>query len=211
LTLISGIAKTLQMSERPRPSLESIYGTLPDWALREYIKSGAIKIEPLASDWEERLGPVTIDFHLNGKILVPKSFTHSYIDVKKEGKIEDYEVVSLDPGGPHLLKKGQFIIAHTKERLSIPPDIIGRLEGKSSLARLGVVIHLTAGRFDPGWSEYPVLELKNNSDLDVFIYEGMEICAFSFERLMAPVERPWGPGDRYADGTMHSQINTDHR
>ncbi|OGM15292.1 dCTP deaminase [Candidatus Woesebacteria bacterium RBG_19FT_COMBO_42_9] len=196
---------------RKFPPIQDVYGTLPDWALKQYIKHGVIKIKGLDDRWEEKLGPVTLDFHLDGLILIPKENPYSYIDVRKGIKEEDYDVVNIPEGGPHILKPGQFIIARTQEKLTLPADIVGRLEGKSSLARLGIVVHLTAGRFDPGWAAVPVLELKNNSNTDVIIYEGWPICAFSFERLSSPVERPLDNSDRYSKGAILSLIHTDHR
>lgn len=198
------------MSERAqRPSLENLYGTLPDWAIKEFIKKGIIKIEPLPSDWEQNIGSVTVDFHLGGKILVPKVEKHTYIDVKRGVGEEHHDSILLNEGDPHVLMPGQFIVTHTKERLEVPDDIVARLEGKSSLARLGVVVHLTSGRFDPGWSDLPVLELKNNSDSSIIIYEGWPICAFSFDRLMSPVERPYTTRGRYINGTIHSLVHRD--
>lgn len=200
------------MGERTsRRSIEDIYGTLPDWVLKEYIRNGTIKIKPLVTDWEEKLGPLTIDFHLGRIIYVPEEGPHSYVDIKKGVRDKDYKQIILDDGGLHILMPEQFIIAETVEELDIPDDIVGRLEGKSSLARLGIVVHLTAGRFDPGWSNYPVLELKNNTRVPVVIYQGWPVCAFSFERLMAPVERPLSKDDRYSGPGALSRIHTDHR
>ena len=90
------------------------------------------------------------------------------------------------------MTENEFVIATTLERLTLPDDIIGQLHGKSSLARLGVVVHSTAARFDPGWDGCPVLEfgtfLKGKK---IIIYEGSPICAFSFEKLGARVERSY--------------------
>lgn len=207
MTDFSQAVKNFKMSERARPSLETVYGTLPSWAVKEYISRGIIKVFPLPEDWEKHLDQVTIDFHLGSKIRVLKIQPHTYIDIARGVSEEDYDEIVLKQGGPYLLKQGQFIIAETRESLVLPDDIVGRLEGKSSLARVGIVVHFTAGRFDPGWSGIPVLELKNNVDVDVIIYEGWPICAFSFDKLMAPVERPYSENDRYSSGTVHSQIH----
>ncbi|MBI2599491.1 dCTP deaminase [Candidatus Daviesbacteria bacterium] len=117
------------------------------------------------------------------------------IDTKFTNK-EDMEkmmrLVELKPGQPFILTEHDFVIATTKEKLTLPNDIVGHLHGKSSLARLGVVVHSTAARFDPGWDGHPVLEfgtfLKGKR---LIIYEGSPICAFSFEKLAAPVERSY--------------------
>lgn len=197
------------MSERPKPSLESIYGTLPDWAIKEYIRSGRIKMEPLPDNWEEKVGPVTMDFRLGQEILVPKKAEHMYVDVKRGVDASYYDKIVLTEGQAHIMAPQQFIIAPTLESLELPDDIMGVLGGRSSLARLGIVVHLSSGRFDPGWKGKPVLELKNNGFLPVILYGGWPVCAFSFERLMAPVENPYAVRGRYNDGTTHSLVHRD--
>src|SRR5258706_15058407 len=130
-----------------RPSIEQVYGTLPDWAIREYIEQGVIKIDPLPENWRENLGQVTIDFHMGTKILVPDLEKIKFIDVREGVKPEDYHQRSLEIGEPYLIAVNQFILAETTEHLQLPDNMIGRLEGRSSLARIGLVIHLTSGRF----------------------------------------------------------------
>ena len=135
------------------------------------------------------------------------------IDTKHTTK-EDMEkmmkLVELKPGQPFILTDHDFVIATTKERLTLPDDIVGHLHGKSSLARLGVVVHSTAARFDPGWDGCPVLEfgtfLKGKK---LVIYEGSPICAFSFEKLSAPVERSYknSPNNRYGGSNMPQVSN----
>ncbi len=123
-----------------------------------------------------------------------------------------YEEIFLKTGEPITIRPGQFFITETMEVLNLPDDIIGRLEGKSSFARLGVVIHQTSARFDPGWEGPAALELKNNSDNDVIIYCGDKICAFAFERLSTPVEKPYRrTTPRYhGNKVLHSMINKDN-
>ena len=100
----------------------------------------------------------------------------------------------------------------TLEILTLPDNIIGRLEGKSSFARLGIVIHQTSARFDPGWDGTAALELRNNSDNDVVIYCGDKICGFSFEQLTFPVEHPWQKTTyrNHGNETLQSSINEDN-
>lgn len=172
----------------------NIVGTLPDWALKEYLKKGIIKINPLPKDWEDRVDEVTIDFHLGNKLKVFTDEGLNTIDTRYTSK-EDMEgmmrMVELKEGQPFILTEHDFVIATTKERLTLPDNIVGYLHGKSSLARLGVVVHSTAARFDPGWDGHPVLEfgtfLKGKK---IVIYEGSPICAFSFERMSFSVKRP---------------------
>jgi len=190
-----------------------ISGTLPDWIIKDYIKKGIIKIDPLPKDWEDSVDEVTIDFHLGNKLRVFTDEGLNTIDTRFASK-EDMEsmmrLVELKPGQPFILTDHDFVIATTKERLTLPSDIVGHLHGKSSLARLGVVVHSTAARFDPGWDGNPVLEfgtfLKGKK---LVIYEGSPICAFSFEKLFAPVERSYknSPNNRYGGSNMPKVSN----
>ena len=188
-------------------------GTLPDWVIKQYIKKGIIKIDPLPKDWEESVDEVTIDFHLGNKLRVFTGDGWDIIDTKHTTKEEMegmMKYIVLKPGQPFVLSDKDFVIATTYEKLTLPDDIVGHLHGKSSLARLGVAVHSTAARFDPGWDGHPVLEfgtfLKGKR---VVIYEGAPICAFSFEKLAAPVERSYksSPNNRYGGSDMPQVSN----
>ena len=138
-----------------------IVGTLPDWAIKEHIKKGIIKLDPIEKDWESLVDEVSIDLHLGNKLKVFTRDGLNTIDTKYTTKAEIdsmMQLVELKPGQPFILTENEFVIATTRERLTLPDDIVGHLHGKSSLARLGVVIHSTAARFDPGWDGCPVLE-----------------------------------------------------
>lgn len=185
--------------------IKKIVGTLPDFVLKEYIKKSKIKIDPLSQDWEDQVDEVTIDFHL-GNIL--RVFTNSGLNsidtrfTSKEDMEKMMELIELKPGQPFILTENDFVIATTRERLTLPDDIIGHLHGKSSLARLGIVVHSTAARFDPGWDGKPVLEfgtfLKGKR---IVIYEGSPICAFSFEKLSAKVQHSYKKNPRSYGGS----------
>ncbi len=201
------------MAAKKKQILQNILGTLPDWSIKEHIKKGIIKIDPMEKNWEENVDEVTIDFHLGSKLRVFTDEGLNTIDTRYATK-EDMEsmmrLVELKPGQPFILTEHDFVIATTKERLTLPDDIIGHLHGKSSLARLGVVVHSTAARFDPGWDGHPVLEfgtfLKGKK---LVIYEGSPICAFSFEKMAAPVERSYknSPNNRYGGSDLPQVSN----
>lgn len=184
-----------------------VYGILPDWVIKDYIKKGIIKIENLVKSWEEDIDPVTVDFHLGSRILVPTMGRHIVIDIRRGVDKSNYEELYLKEGEAITIRPGQFFIAETKEKLTLPNNIVARLEGKSGLARLGIVVHQTSARFDPGWSGPAALELRNNSDNDVIIYCGDKICAFSFEKLMMPVEHAYQKKTYQGGKTLHSMIN----
>lgn len=193
---------------RHKSNAKDTIGTLPDWVLKQYIKDRIIKIDPLPKNWEEYVDEVTIDFHLGSKLRVFTDEGLNTIDTRFATK-RDMEgmmrMVELKEGQPFILTEHDFVIATTRERLTLPNDIVGHLHGKSSLARLGVVVHSTAARFDPGWDGNPVLEfgtfLKGKK---LVIYEGSPICAFSFEKLSFSVERPYhrSPGNRYGGSNL---------
>ena len=170
-------------------------GTLPDWAIKEHIKQGIIKIDPLPDNWEDLVDEVTIDFHLGNVLKVFNRGGLDTIDTKYTSREEIegmMQTVYLKPGQPFILTENEFVIAATKERLTLPENMIGQLNGKSSLARIGVVVHSTAARFDPGWDGCPVLEFGTFLRAKkIVIYEGSPICAFSFEKMASAVERSY--------------------
>lgn len=170
-------------------------GILPDYILKEYISKGIIKIDPLPEDWESLVSEVTVDFHMGYTLRIFKTDGRDVIDTKfstREELESMMETITLKPGQPFVLTSEDFVIASTLERLTLPPDIVGHLHGKSSLARIGVVVHSTAARFDPGWDGNPVLEFGTFlTGKKILLYPGQPICAFSFEKLAAPVERAY--------------------
>lgn len=186
-----------------QPSPFEVVGTLPDWALKAHIRAGLIGIDPLPPNWEGLVDEVTMDFHLGNKLRVFITGGLNTIDTRfttREEMEKMMPVEELKDGQPFILTKDDFVIATTRENLVLPDNIVGHLHGKSSLARIGVVIHSTAARFDPGWDGHPVLEFGTFlGDKKIVIYEGQPICAFSFERLAWNVERSYkqNPNKRY--------------
>ena len=116
---------------------------------------------------------------------------YPYIDVRQP--MEDLtELVEVDGDEPFILHPGEFVLGQTLERVTLPDDLVARLEGKSSLGRLGLLIHSTAGFVDSGFSGNLTLELSNVANLPITIYDGMPIGQISFMRMDGPVERPYG-------------------
>ncbi len=181
-------------------STNNISGVLPDWLIAQYIEQKVIKIEPLERDWRKQIDQVSIDFHLGKNIKLFRSGAYRFIDTKRGLPGDAMEEINLEDGDPFILEPGAFAITSTKEVLKLPSDILGRLEGKSSLARLGILVHSTAARFDPGWNGSPVLELGNLGPKPAILYCGMPICAFTFEKLAAPVRMGYegSRSDRYS-------------
>lgn len=165
---------------------------LSDRSIKEEIAKGRIVIKPFDP---QCIQPASVDIHLDRKLLVFRTWRRPfYIDVR--GSVDDLtEPVEIEDDKPFLLGPGEFVLGSTLESLSLPDDIVGRLEGKSSLGRIGLLIHSTAGYVDPGWKGNLTLELSNVAKLPVTLYYRMRIGQISFIRLTSPAERPYGsPG-----------------
>jgi len=186
---------------------------LSDKDIKKAIDEGRIKIDP-APDYAEQLGPCSIDLHLGNKFRIFKSSRHPFIDIKAEIPVDDImEEVVVEDGQPFIMHPGNLALAITKENLQISDDIIGRIEGRSSLGRLGIIVHGTASVFDPGWNGKPVMELGNLGVMPVALYPGMRVCAFTFEELSSPAEVPYNlkKDNHYAgqSSPMASQLGKD--
>lgn len=191
-------------TQEPQKGANNVSGILPDHLIAEYIQKGMIVISPLPKNWRENIDQVSMDFHLGGNIRLFKGGTYRFIDTRRGLPEDAMEEINLKDGDPFILEPGAFAIASTSELLKLPNDILGRLEGKSSLARLGILVHSTAARFDPGWNGAPVLELGNLGPKPAILYCGMPICAFTFERLAAPVKMKYegSRSDRYSGSRL---------
>ena len=161
---------------------------LSDRSIKQAIEAGTIVIEPYSP---RDVQPASVDVHLANKILVFRNSTLPYIDLKKEVPNLTDEV-TIDDDEPFMLHPGEFVLGSTLERLTLPNDVVARIEGKSSLGRLGLMIHSTAGFIDPGWSGNLTLELTNVSRLPITLYSGMRIGQISFQELTTEVDRPYG-------------------
>lgn len=164
---------------------------LSDRDIRKYIREGKIKITP-SPNFKEQLGPCSLDLRLGKVFKTFKKAEFSFIDLKTKFPIEKImSEIKPSPGKPLIIHPGDFIIAATEETIEIPSDLVARLDGRSSLGRLGIVIHITAARFDPGWKGKAVIELGNLGIMPVALYPGMRICAMTFETLSSPVKVPY--------------------
>lgn len=161
---------------------------LSDRSIRKELAAGTISIEPLAPD---ALQPASVDLRLGRQFRVFRNSRIPYIDVKREYP-DLTELVEIDEERPFVLHPGEFALAVTLERVRLPDFIVGRLEGKSSLGRLGLLIHSTAGYVDPGWDGALTLELSNVANLPIALYYGMKVSQISFLRLTEPAEHPYG-------------------
>ena len=189
---------------------------LSDKDIKEYIKAGKIKISP-KPNFGVQLGPCSLDLHLGNTFKIFKPSRYPYIDIKREINLEEImEFMEIKDGNPFVLQPGDFVLAVTKEKIALSPEIMGRLDGRSSLGRLGVVVHSTAARFDPGFSGQAVMELGNLGIMPVILYAGTtRICSLTFETLSTPADIPYfkKKQHKYADqkGVTASKINNDFK
>jgi dCTP deaminase len=161
---------------------------LSDKTIREQIAAGHIGIEPFDDSCVQ---PSSVDLHVDSAFRVFHNARHPFIDVKKQ--MDDLtELVEVEDERPFILHPGGFALGSTRERVRVPGDMVARLEGKSSLGRLGLLIHSTAGYVDPGWDGHLTLELSNVASLPITVYPGMKICQVSFFQLSTPADAPYG-------------------
>ena len=161
---------------------------LSDRSIGEEIEAGRIEIDPFDPSC---IQPSSLDLHVDKAFRVFHNALHPFIDVRQH--MDDLtELVEVDDGRAFILHPGEFVLGATLERVKLPDDLVARLEGKSSLGRLGLLIHSTAGYVDPGWNGYLTLELSNVANLPITIYPGMKIGQISFFRLSTPAETPYG-------------------
>lgn len=164
---------------------------LSDHDIKAQIDAGRIIIEPLNRN---NIQPASVDVCLGNNFRIFKNSTHAFIDPTISQPDLTEEIV-VDEGESFILHPGQFALGTTLERIALPADILGKLEGKSTLGRLGLMIHSTAGYVDPGWDGELTLELSNVATLPIKLTPGMRIGQMSFEAMTSEVDRPYGSKD----------------
>ncbi|MFZ9307265.1 MAG: dCTP deaminase [Actinobacteria bacterium] len=165
---------------------------LSDRTIREALTAGRIVIDPFD---EACLQPSSIDVKVSNLFRVFRNHTTAIIDVKKD--LTDLtELVEMKGDEPFVLHPGEFVLGSTLERVAIANDLVARVEGKSSLGRLGLLIHSTAGFIDAGFDGHITLELSNVANLPITIYPSMKIGQVSFMTMTTPADKPYGSGAR---------------
>ena len=161
---------------------------LSDRDIRAEIEAGRIVIDPFIPD---AVQPSSVNLHLDRRFRVFRNSRYPFIDVRAD-QPDMTELVEISGDDPFILHPGEFVLGSTLERVALPDDLVARLEGKSSLGRLGLLIHSTAGYVDPGWEGNLTLELSNVANLPITLYDGMKIGQISFQRLSSPAEVAYG-------------------
>lgn len=161
---------------------------LSDRDIKQSVADGRITIQPYD---EKCVQPASYDLHLDKDFLVFNRGGHAYIDVKKP--VDDYmKKVTITEEEPFILHPGEFVLGKVLEKTGVARDMVGRLEGKSSLGRLGIIVHATAGYLDPGNELNMTLELSNIGSLPVMLYYRMPIAQMAFEPLSSEAEHAYG-------------------
>jgi len=188
------LAGTEQAPLNLRDSLSGVL--LSDGDIRKEVESGRLVLEP----WDaELLQPSSIDVRLDRFFRVFNNSAYTHIDPAVQ-QDELTSLVEAEGDSPFVLHPGEFVLGSTLEVVTVPDDLAGRLEGKSSLGRLGLLTHSTAGFIDPGFSGHITLELSNVANLPITLWPGMKIGQLCLFRLSSPSEHPYGSavyGSRY--------------
>ena len=196
---------SLYAEREPESGGAPVVSVLADRDIRAELEAGRIRIEPYDP---ADLQPSSVDLHLDRSFRVFRNNRYAFID-PREPQPDLTELLGVRDDEPFILHPGEFVLGQTIEWVELPTDLVARLEGKSSsLGRLGLLIHSTAGYVDPGWKGTLTLELSNVANLPIALYAGMRIGQISFFRMSSPVERPYGtlgarlevPGPEPADG-----------
>jgi dCTP deaminase len=160
---------------------------LSDRSIREALAAGQIKIDPFDDDC---IQPSSVDLHVDQYFRLFRNHTSRVIDVRENQ--EDLTELVATGEEPLILHPGEFVLGSTKEKVTLPTDLVARLEGKSSLGRLGLLIHSTAGFVDAGWDGNLTLELSNVANLPITVYPGMKIGQISFLQMTTAADKPYG-------------------
>lgn len=164
---------------------------LSDKTIKEYLEEGKIVIDPLKD--EQQIQPSSVDMRLGDEFKVFKVIRKPYIDPKDEEDIAEYMESSTVPEGEaFIIHPNEFALATTQEYVKVPNDLVARVEGRSSMGRLGVTMHVTAGYVDPGFEGRITLEISNIGAMPVALYPGQRVCQLVFETMTTPAELPYG-------------------
>lgn len=163
---------------------------ISDRDIRKELNEGRIVLEPFD---ESMIQPASVDVRIDRFFRLFDNHKYAHIDPSKD-QSELTHLVEVDPNEPFILHPGEFVLGATYEKVTLPADIAARLEGKSSLGRLGLLTHSTAGFIDPGFSGHVTLELSNMATLPIMLWPGSKVGQLCFFRLTSETEHPYGSG-----------------
>ncbi|UTW49500.1 dCTP deaminase [Bacterioplanoides sp. SCSIO 12839] len=191
---------------------------LSDGDIEQRVQEGSIRISPQPD--KDAIAGISVDLRLDHRFRVFSNNSVTHLDLSGDRDQLERDIdrimskeIEIAENDALFIHPGELILGATLESVSIPDDLVGWLDGRSSLARLGLMVHVTAGRIDPGWDGQIVLELYNNGKLPLALRPGMVICAMSFETLSSPAIKPYNKREnaKYRDqqGAVGSRISKD--
>ena len=187
---------------------------LSDIDIKKYLDEGKIVITPLED--EKQIQPSSVDLRIGNEFKGFRIISKPYIDPRDDTDFESYmSSFSISEDEPFIIHPGEFTLATTHEVVKLPSDIVARVEGRSSMGRLGVTMHVTAGYIDPGFEGKITLEISNIGKMPVALYPGQRVCQIVFETMTTPSEKPYGHVERNSKymgqlGPQVSKIKEDY-
>lgn len=173
---------------------------LSDRDIKAAITSGRVKIDSTQKELFPHIHASSMDLRLGNIFKVYEHSKYALLDPKNPKTFaQNMRIITVADGDPFIVQPGEFILGVTQETITVPDDLVVRVEGRSSLGRLGIIVHSTAGFVDPGFSGTITLEISNLNRLPVALYPGMRICQLAFEMMTSPAETPYNskPGSKY--------------
>jgi len=169
---------------------------LSDKYIKKFLKEGKIIIDPLINP-ERQIQPSSVDLRIGNEFKGFKIIKNPFIDPKNPENIDSYmESVYVEDEEAFIIHPNEFTLATTLETVKVPHDLVARVEGRSSIGRLGITMHVTAGFIDPGFEGKITLEISNIGKMPVALYPGQRACQIVFETMTSPAEKPYGHPDR---------------
>jgi dCTP deaminase len=173
---------------------------LSDRDIKAAIASGKVKIESSEPELLRHIHASSMDLRLGNIFKVYEHSRYAILDPKNPQTFaQNMRIITVTGSDPFIVQPGEFVLGVTQETITVPDDLVVRVEGRSSLGRLGIIVHSTAGFVDPGFSGTITLEISNLNRLPVALYPGMRVCQLAFEKMSSPAETPYykKPGSKY--------------
>ena len=182
---------------------------LSDRDIRKAIESGRVKIDTPQKEMFQHIHASSMDLRLGNVFKLYEHSKFAILDPKlPESFVGNMRTITIPDNEPFIVQPGEFVLGVTRETLTVPDDLVVRVEGRSSLGRLGIIVHSTAGFVDPGFSGTITLEISNLNRMPVALYPGMRICQLAFEQMSSPAEMPYNlkPGSKYQGQVLPEEI-----
>lgn len=173
---------------------------LSDRDIKARIKAGDIVVTSPKNDHESNIHASSMDFRLANFFKIYDNTAQSILDPGKPETLKNCtKLIEVEDGKPYIVQPGEFVLGVTLEKIKLPDDLVARVEGRSSLGRLGIIVHSTAGFIDAGFEGTITLEITNINRLPIALYPGMRVCQFAFETMSSPAEVPYNqkPHSKY--------------